>query len=405
MIEHERMVRTLANENVDVIVASSEQNVFYTTGLKLVMHTIGFPVYSVWSVEHSGPHLVFPFVDGNQIAESKRQFEGLYSYGDIHYYEGEDLSDVDRAVLGIDDITEKYDEPIDALVAVLDTLVDDGDTVAVEGANLSIDQIDAVMETIDGGPLIEAEGIFSELREIKTDDEIERLRTAARITETSIMEAIEHANEGMTERDLAKRLQTRMIENGASDVLHIVVGFGPHSAHTHTTPYEEYGTGNRTLEPGQIIEIDTGCVYGGYASDLGRTVSFRSAPESAKARYDVVRSTVEKVISLITDGADTAEITKAGQTFMREAGVSAGIEQFDEYVGHEYFGHGVGADVYDQPLISLKSTELRAGMVLNVEAPYQELGTADFQCEDTVLVTDDGVDRFTRAPRELPIIG
>lgn len=405
MIEHERMVRTLVDEDVDVIVASSEQNVFYTTGLKLVMHTIGFPVYSVWSIDHGGPHLVFPFVDGNQIAESQRRFEGLYSYGDIHYYEGEDLSDLDRAVLGIDDVTEKHDEPIDALVAALDTLVDEGDTVAVEGVNLSLDQIDAITETTGTGTLVEAEGIFGELREIKTEAEIERLRTAARITETSIMEAVERVEVGMTERDLAKRLKTRMIENGASDILHTVVGFGPHSAHTHTTPYEEYGTGNRTLEAGQIIEIDTGCVYEGYASDLGRTVSVRSAPESAKARYDVVRSTVEKVISLIDDGMDTAEITKTGQAFMREAGIGAGIAQFDDYVGHEYFGHGVGVDVYDQPLISLQSTELRAGMVMNVEAPYQELGTADFQCEDTVLVTDDGVDRFTRAPRELPIVG
>jgi Xaa-Pro aminopeptidase len=65
-------------------------------------------------------------------------------------------------------------------------------------------------------------------------------------------------------------------------------------------------------------------------------------------------------------------------------------------------GHGIGLEVYDPPVIRAnEDVRLQPGMVLNVEAPFYELGFGGVQVEDTLLVTDSGFEYLAQYPHEL----
>jgi Xaa-Pro dipeptidase len=76
----------------------------------------------------------------------------------------------------------------------------------------------------------------------------------------------------------------------------------------------------------------------------------------------------------------------------------AGIRSF----GRRGVGHGIGLEVYDDPILAAgDQTEVEAGMVLSIEVPHYEIGLGGFNLEDTVLVTDEGIERLTTIDREL----
>ena len=85
-----------------------------------------------------------------------------------------------------------------------------------------------------------------------------------------------------------------------------------------------------------------------------------------------------------------------------EATRKAGIAHYRRH----HVGHGIGLDVYDMPILNeTTSTPLEAGMVLEVETPYYELGFGGLQVEDTILVTDHGHERLTGSSNELALVG
>jgi Xaa-Pro aminopeptidase len=77
---------------------------------------------------------------------------------------------------------------------------------------------------------------------------------------------------------------------------------------------------------------------------------------------------------------------------VREAGIP-------NYRRH-HTGHGIGAELYDEPVLDWGSTDLiEEGAVLSIEAPYYEYGLGALHIEDPVVVTRGGALRLTRLPR------
>lgn len=69
-------------------------------------------------------------------------------------------------------------------------------------------------------------------------------------------------------------------------------------------------------------------------------------------------------------------------------------------------GHGIGLETYDPPLLAPGDhTKLEAGMVLDIETPYYEIGLGALHVEDTFVVTDDGVELRTSIPRSMQELG
>lgn len=392
MIDETRLGGKLEAEGVDVIVATSPQNVFYLSGLRsLSQELLGERAFAVRTTDGGAPDLVLPAVDASIIEDTGVAHDRVATYGSFFLYEGEKLSDADRTVLALKD-DRNAEDPVDALLGLLESLVDDGMTVALERSGLSVEESTTVSDALDAASIVEAAPICAELRRVKSDEEIRRLRQSAEVNEAAIEAAVDTVEPGTTERELASSYHRELVDRGA-DPLFTVVGFGSHGAYPHAVP------GGRPLEEGDLIRFDVGCTVENYSSDLARTYAFRTADEMAARRYEVLNGSLDRAIELVDDGRTTTEVFEGTLAYVREAGADV-FDAFDR----NHVGHGIGIDVYDPPTIDRDPHSLAVGMVLCVEPPYYELGTGGIQVEDEIVITDAGVDRFTACPDTLRVV-
>jgi len=391
MMPIDQVERALDEGGLDLLVASSLENVYYTSGTySVATKGLGEPSFCLWSADAGGPYLVMPAREGSSLADNDVDPAGVYPYGSSNIYRGESLSATDQRVLDVQEAGE-FDDPIDALVTAIDDLAG-GPTVAVERAGFDPDGFVRLSDALDGYDLDRAADVLHDLRRVKTDEEISRLRRSAEITETSMEEAMAALEPGMTERDLANDFRSRVCEKGG-EPLFLTVGFGERTAYTHPLP------GDREIEAGDLVRWDGGCTYENYCSDIGRTYAFRSADPAATQTYDALYAGLDAALGQLGDGVTTGDVYDAGVAAVRESGTES-LAEFDPF----HLGHGIGVEIYDPPTIVPGAGTLSEGMVMCVEPPYNELGMGGFLIEDEVVVTEDGVEKLTDAAETLPVV-
>lgn len=389
MIPTERVEGFLDETGLDLLVASSPENVFYSSGMHcLATEAFGEASFSLWSAEAGGPYLVMPARETSSIVDNDVDPAGVYPYGSTNIYRSDSLSATDRRVLDLQEARD-FDDPIGALATAVEEL--GGSRVAVERAGFDPDGFSRLAEALDGYDLVPADDHLHDLRRVKTDAEVRRLRRAAEITETSIAESMSTLEPGTTERELAAEFRARVCRKGG-EPLFLTVGFGDRTAYTHPLP------GDRELREGDLVRWDAGCTYERYASDVGRTFAFGSANPEFERTYEALYSGLDAALSELGDGVAAGTVYDAGVDAVRAAG-DGPLAEFDPF----HLGHGIGVEVYDPPTIVPDAGQIREGMVMCVEPPYNELGYGGFLIEDEVLVTGDGYEKLTDASETLPV--
>lgn len=392
MMPTDRVERTLDESAFDLLVASSIENVFYTSGTySVATKGLGEASFCLWSADAGGPYLVMPAREGSSLVDNGVDPAGVYPFGSSNIYRGDSLSATDRRVLDVQEAGE-FDGPIDALSAAIEDLAGES-TVAVEREGFDPDGFARLSDALDGYTLEPAADVLHDLRRVKTEGERRRLRRSAEITETSMEEAMAALEPGMTEQDLANEFRARVCRKGG-EPLFLTVGFGERTAYTHPLP------GDREIQAGDLVRWDGGCTYENYCSDIGRTYAFGSADPAAERTYEALYAGLDAALGRLRDGVDTDEVYEAGVAAVRDSGVDA-VAEFDPF----HLGHGIGVEIYDPPTIVPGAGELSPGMVMCVEPPYNELGTGGFLIEDEVVITEDGVEKLTDAAESLPVFG
>lgn len=391
MVHPERIERTLQEQDLELLVASSPENVFYSSGMYSIATTaLGEAAFSLWSADAGGPYLVMPARETSSLHDNNVEPAGIYPYGSTNIYRSDSLSETDRRILELQE-ARAFDDPLNALETAVEELAD-GPTIAVEREGFHPAEFARLESALEGYELAEAADHFHDLRRIKGEEEIHRLRRAAEITESSMQEAMAALEPGMTERELANDFKARVCEKGG-DPLFLTVGFGDRTAYTHPLP------GDRKIQAGDLVRWDGGCTYGNYASDIGRTFAFRSADPDSKRRYEALYAGLEASLSELGDGVETGAVYEAGVEAVRSFGVKS-LETFEPF----HLGHGIGVEIYDPPTIAPDAGVIREAMVMCVEPPYNELGRGGFLIEDEVVVTESGYEKITDAADTLPVV-
>jgi Xaa-Pro aminopeptidase len=154
----------------------------------------------------------------------------------------------------------------------------------------------------------------------------------------------------------------------------------------------------RRLRSGDIIRFDIGCRSESYYSDIARTAIFGEPSERQSRFYRAILEGEEAAIGEVRPGVPANKVFATAVEATRKGGIS-------HYKRH-HVGHGIGLDLYDVPILNEATvTSLEAGMVLEVETPYYEVGFGGLQVEDTILVTEDGYRRLTSTTSELVVVG
>ena len=240
--------------------------------------------------------------------------------------------------------------------------------------------------------LVPATQLLWDLRMVKDDEEMEAMVAAQRIAERALGDILEEIRPGVTEKEIAARLQYLMLHYGASDMsFDPIVVSGPNGSLPHGVPSE------RVIQRGEFVTMDFGCIYHGYCSDMTRTVAVGFATEEMQKVYHTVLAAQEAGIRAAKAGVTGREVDGAARAVITAAG-------YGDYFGHS-FGHGVGVEIHEAPNASpVNDKPLPAGAVISAEPGIYLPGRLGVRIEDVILLTEDGCLDITKAPKELLIL-
>ena len=291
----------------------------------------------------------------------------------------------------------ELDDGAAALLAAVDGLVP-------AGARLAFDELThPLARALAGREVADASAVLGAARLCKTPDELACIRTAQRINELAMSEVYDHLGPGARQTELSGVFLRRIFELGATancidpiwQVMPPTRGDGPWT--THGDLAFPTATTDRLMRDGDVVWVDTGISYEGYASDFGRTWIVGGRPGARhEAQFRRWQDVMAAVLERCKPGATALELGRCATA--ANGGVKPWIEHF-------YLAHGVGTDSAEMPLIGTDLGEsfderlvLQPGMVLVLEPVIWDEGAAGYRSEDIVAITDDGWEPLSGHP-------
>jgi methionyl aminopeptidase len=222
---------------------------------------------------------------------------------------------------------------------------------------------------------------------IKTDEEIEKMRIANQIVAKVLKKLTVMVREGTTTRELDETAEEMIRKEGARPSFKGYRGF-PNALCVSVNEVVVHGIpGNRKLKNGDIVSLDVGTEYEGYYGDAAVTCSVGEISDEAKRLLRVTREALYGGIKYANAGNHLSDISNAIQKMAESAGFS---------VVTDFVGHGIGTSQHEDPQIpnygpSGHGPILKKGMVLAIE-PMVNAGTWEVNVldDDWTVVTNDG---------------
>lgn len=249
-----------------------------------------------------------------------------------------------------------------------------------------------------GGDLPRVSGLVESVRRVKDEEEIDLIRTACALTDQAFAEVLPRLRPGITEREVARALETRMIELGADKpAFDSIVASGPNGSIPHHSPTD------RPLRGGDLVTMDFGALYGGYHADMTRTVAIGEPAAWQRELYDLVRAAQRAGRHAVRPGALTHEVDAAARDLITAAG-------HGDCFGHG-LGHGVGLEIHEVPFLAppkpdsdAEHARLEDRVPVTVEPGVYLPGMGGVRIEDTLVTRDDGPELLTRTTKELLVL-
>lgn len=239
---------------------------------------------------------------------------------------------------------------------------------------------------------VNAKPYLSDLRKVKTPEEIKLIRRACNISERSFYGLLDHIKPGMTEIDIANELEYQFRSKGGSGYcFDTIVASGPdNGANCHATP------SLRKIEEGDFVTIDFGTGYQGYCSDITRTIAVGEPRDPEMLRiYNTVKTAKRAGEAVLRPGLSLSGLHRAINEVVEAAGY---------HVPHGP-GHGFGLDIHEDPFITAADTYcMEPGVVHTLEPGIYVPGICGVRIEDDYLITETGAEKITNITDELIVI-
>ncbi|WP_457638323.1 M24 family metallopeptidase [Oceanithermus sp.] len=235
--------------------------------------------------------------------------------------------------------------------------------------------------------LIPTSGVVERARMVKTEAEIEKIARAARLSDEGLQHLMQFIKPGVRELGLALELEFWLRKHGAEKAaFDFIVASGPRGALPHGTASE------KRLAGGELVTIDFGAVYGGYHSDMTRTLALGEPPLELRRAFDAVLQALEEALAATKAGVAARELDRVARQVIEDAG-------FGPRFVHS-LGHGVGLEIHEAPFLNSRSEEvIEPGMVVTLEPGVYLPGTGGVRIEELVVVEENGYRLLSRSPR------
>ncbi len=232
-------------------------------------------------------------------------------------------------------------------------------------------------------------GWIEELRSIKSEAEIGKMKAAAKLASVAVEQVIKIIRPGMTEIDVAAEIEYRMRKMGAEGPsFETIVASGPRAALPHAQPTV------KRLKRNELVVLDLGAILARYCSDLTRTVYLGKAPKNVRGWYQAVLEAQQAGIEAVAEGATVSGSDAAVRQVLA-------AHKLAQYFVHST-GHGLGLEVHEEPRIAAGQTrKFVAGNVVTVEPGIYMEGIGGIRIEDDVAIHSGGTEVLTTASRKL----
>ncbi len=250
---------------------------------------------------------------------------------------------------------------------------------------------EALKKAMADGELTRADDILVEMRKVKSENELELMRQAFRISEQATEAVLNNIKPGLTELQVVGIAQEVMYRNGAEYEGHpIYVLSGRHSANAIGRPT------HKKLVEGEIVQLNIGARVGGYSSSVGRPICLGHMPDDIRTFLQMGLDAAHKTMEIVRAGVVARDVALQIEEFITEGG----------YGDCLLYGpcHGIGLMECEHPWIETNSEyELLENYTFQVDS---FLYTPDYgaRWEDGIRVTKEGVEQFSTYRRELIII-
>ena len=250
--------------------------------------------------------------------------------------------------------------------------------------------------------------LLLDLRLIKSEIEIDLIKTACNITGKAFRRVLKYVKAGVKEYEIQAEIEHEFTMNKASGhAYQPIIASGKNALCLHFT------ANNDECKNGDLLLLDFGSSYANYSSDLSRTIPINGkfSPRQ-KACYEAVLRVYKKAIALMVVGTSIDELNAKVGKLLESEMINLGLFSKEEVMKQppdkplykKYFMHGnshfIGLDVHD---VGTKQTIFKEGMVLSCEPGlYIEEEGLGVRIETNVLITNKGpVDLMENIPVEL----
>ncbi len=354
---------------IDVLVASSDVNVFYTTGLPT---TKGAPNPILMVLKNQFPNLSLVRRDGELSLIYWMLFSSMNKFSWV-----KDVAGILSPQQALNTLEEKLGEWNLG-----------NKTIALE-SQMPRYQSEFLRAKFPQAKFVEADEALLRMRLVKSQEEIQRITKSSEITESAIQAMIDAAHEGITDYELLQVARRAIVDAGAEAWDHLTMGIG-------ASDPEAPGVGT-VMHKGDITRFDVGTSWKGYISDISRHMVLGAAPEGADEVVDRLMKTQEYCISQVKPGVKPADVAKAGMEFHKT---------LKKVIKPIITCHSVGLECEETQLFSLVKTYPRPfeeNMVMDIEIwqPFKNFGLLGV--EDTFRVTKDGCVRINKLDKRIVV--
>ena len=265
-------------------------------------------------------------------------------------------------------------------------------TLAIEDEHVTCAFFSRLQQKLEGVTIATgASDVLRALREVKLEYELALIARAQSITDAAFDHILGFISPERTEKEVALELEFFMRRMGAdATAFDTIAVSGASSSLPHGVPSD------RPLSRG-FLTMDFGAKYGGYCSDMTRTVVIGKADSDMKRIYDTVLTAQLAALETIHEGMECKVADKIARDIIAEAG-------YGKCFGHS-LGHGVGLYIHESPSLSRRAgndSVLKRGNVVTVEPGIYIEGKYGCRIEDMIAIGHDGgVINYTKSTKKL----
>lgn len=365
-MRREKLIQFMNEQGIDAVAVNAGPSMAYLTGLHF--HLMERPVVVVFTKDAT-PTIILPELEKAKLADLNYDLR-CFTYGEDPVSWGQ------------------------VFASALSELKLDRAKIAVEPRQFRVLEYELLKKALPGANYIDGSNLIAALRAVKSQDEIECMQEAVKIAEKALEATVPLIKIGVDEKEIATELFLQLMRHGSETSLPFspIVAAGPNAANPHSTPTA------RKLQSGDLLIIDWGARYNGYASDLTRTFGIGELGDTEKEIHKLVHMANRAGRQTGGLGVSCEEVDRATRQVIETGG-------YGKYFSHRT-GHGIGLECHEDPYIREgNSQKLQVGMTYTVEPGIYLPGKNGVRIEDDVMVTELGAQSLSTLSRELRILG